>query len=392
MANPFTSLVGMLLAAIIVVQPGFAAAFEIGRLDVDFVDTSRGGRVVGTRIHYPADTTATGVPVAAGAFPVVAFAHGLNVNAGRNAPVWEALVPNGYIVALPKTEPNGANPDELGRDLAFVVTALHAESNDNASLFFGHVDDSGSAIGGHSMGGGASVLGAAENPWLDALFNLGALNTGAVDAAANVSMPTLVIGGTADCVTPIAGHQLPIYQNLASDCRYLVELIDGTHCGFILTSPCDGFEGGACPTDSLRRALQTAQTAALIVPWMDAHVKKDAAALGVFQNVLATDPNLTSQGTCDVVGVPDAMGTLGSLRVHPNPSAGTFRISFEPGLRSLTVHDAGGRLVRSLTPGSGFAIWDGRDSGGALVPSGVYWLRAVDFRDEVSSTRLVRLR
>ncbi|MBK8232388.1 MAG: T9SS type A sorting domain-containing protein [Candidatus Eisenbacteria bacterium] len=67
-------------------------------------------------------------------------------------------------------------------------------------------------------------------------------------------------------------------------------------------------------------------------------------------------------------------------RAAPNPSAGTTTIFFslaQPGWISVRIHDAGGRLVRTLSPGAqragaGSLIWDGRDDGGHDVPSGVY--------------------
>ena len=54
----------------------------------------------------------------------------------------------------------------------------------------------------------------------------------------------------------------------------------------------------------------------------------------------------------------------------------------------LLVHDASGRLVRSLVdreipPGAHSVAWDGRDDGGSLVASGVYFysMRAADYSD-----------
>jgi hypothetical protein len=68
----------------------------------------------------------------------------------------------------------------------------------------------------------------------------------------------------------------------------------------------------------------------------------------------------------------------------PNPFNPTTVIEFavpRPGLVSLRIYDAGGRLVRTLlqrqyeAPVRERAVWDGRDHANRLVPSGVYFYR-----------------
>lgn len=68
---------------------------------------------------------------------------------------------------------------------------------------------------------------------------------------------------------------------------------------------------------------------------------------------------------------------------YPNPFNPTTRIAFglaAPGPVSLRIYDAAGRLVRVLVEGARPAgnyseIWEGRDSGGASVASGIYFYR-----------------
>jgi predicted GH43/DUF377 family glycosyl hydrolase len=67
----------------------------------------------------------------------------------------------------------------------------------------------------------------------------------------------------------------------------------------------------------------------------------------------------------------------------PNPFNPTTRIAFglnAPGAVSLRIYDASGRLVRVLVEGARAAgnhaeLWDGRDSRGAPVASGIYFYR-----------------
>ena len=68
---------------------------------------------------------------------------------------------------------------------------------------------------------------------------------------------------------------------------------------------------------------------------------------------------------------------------YPNPFNPTTRIAFglaAQGRVSLRVYDAAGRLVRVLFEGSRPAgnyteLWDGRDSRGGAVASGIYFYR-----------------
>jgi hypothetical protein len=74
------------------------------------------------------------------------------------------------------------------------------------------------------------------------------------------------------------------------------------------------------------------------------------------------------------------------LRVFPNPIRGTTQIE-APDWAPLTIHDIQGRLVRVLTCVAGGACpevagpfkgeWNGTDSRGRDVPSGIYFLRYV---------------
>ena len=68
------------------------------------------------------------------------------------------------------------------------------------------------------------------------------------------------------------------------------------------------------------------------------------------------------------------------------PSTITYRLP-EPTAVALRVYDSGGRLVRELldrfeSSGVHSVIWDGRDTRGLAVASGVYFCRLIagDFR------------
>jgi hypothetical protein len=84
------------------------------------------------------------------------------------------------------------------------------------------------------------------------------------------------------------------------------------------------------------------------------------------------------------------------LRAMPNPSAGGQAFSFTlplAGEARVTIHDAGGRLVRTLSrtlvAGPQRLEWDGRASSGAPAPPGLYFAR-LEAAGTVATIKVVR--
>lgn len=84
---------------------------------------------------------------------------------------------------------------------------------------------------------------------------------------------------------------------------------------------------------------------------------------------------------------------------YPNPFNPSTTVEYtlhRPGFVRLGVHDLKGALVRVLVAGTRDAgthqvVWDGRDDGGQLVPSGVYFCRA-DAGSQTDALKLVLLK
>ncbi len=90
---------------------------------------------------------------------------------------------------------------------------------------------------GHSMGGGAIFIAANLKSSVDAIVALSPLKTkpSSVQAASSVKVPTLIIAGSNDCITPPDEHQVPIFnffcqpgQDIYTDNRRNT-LSDGCH-------------------------------------------------------------------------------------------------------------------------------------------------------------------
>ena len=85
------------------------------------------------------------------------------------------------------------------------------------------------------------------------------------------------------------------------------------------------------------------------------------------------------------------------LRARPNPAAGRVLLSYsisKPSAVEVKVYDVAGRVVSELfrgraTEGVHTLAWQGRDSAGRKLPSGVYFVTLKIDGEQVKTTRLV---
>jgi pimeloyl-ACP methyl ester carboxylesterase len=255
--------------------------FPIGEATRTWQDPDRGNRSVGALVRYPRQAGGTDAPPVEGCdFPVLAVGHGFTIPADRYRFLADGLVPTGVILVLPTTE-TGLSPNHgaFGADLAFVARALGADAGFSAAA--GPLR----GVVGHSMGGGAAVLAAASDPGLGLLVGLAPAETSpsAVAAAASVNVPTLVLTGSRDCVTPFATHAGPILAALAATQVRHVGIAGGSHCqfsdGYFTCSIGEGSCGGsaqipapsqhAVTVQEIRRLLDEVIGAATSVEFAD---------------------------------------------------------------------------------------------------------------------------
>lgn len=281
-----------------------AQPYQIGHVQITYTDPARSGRSIQTEIYYPATTAGTSVPVAAGAFPIIAFGHGFVMTWDAYQNMWEDMVPQGYIVAFPRTE-GSISPvhAEFGKDLAFLISKLQSESATNSSsLFYNHVN-SKSAIMGHSMGGGSSFLAAENNTSITTMVTFAAANTtpSSISAAQHVSVPTLVFSGQNDCVAPAATHQVPMYDSLASSCKAFISIKGAAHCEFANSNFNCSFGQSTCsPSPTITRTQQQDATADFLKLWLEYYLKDMCASWDVFNDSLAVSPRINHNQACTI--------------------------------------------------------------------------------------------
>lgn len=269
----FALVAGLVLAAC--AAPALAACdsgLSVKSVSKTYRDTARAGRSVGATVYYPtAGSTSTAIMTGCN-FPVVAFGHGFTIGNGAYTYLPNRLVASGYVVVLPSTE-GGLSPNhaQFGKDLAFVLDAVRADPA------FANALGSRSAIGGHSMGGGAAFLGAVGSR-ANALFALAPAETNpkASVAAASIGIPTMVITGTRDCVAPYAKHAGLMLAALATPdaSTYDAPIVGGNHCQFTTGSATCSFGQATCGGNGTITAAQQ-QTLTLdgLVPFLELYLK-----------------------------------------------------------------------------------------------------------------------
>ncbi|MCR9286332.1 MAG: T9SS type A sorting domain-containing protein [Bacteroidetes bacterium] len=295
-------------------------AFEIGHTSIEFYDSSR-NRNIETQIYYPAENSGENVPIASGNFPVIFFGHGFLMSWESYQNFWTELVPDGYILCFPTTEMGiNTNHDNFGIDLRFLATQMQAENENSNSLFFNSIA-SKTGLMGHSMGGGASLLAAENNLEINTVINFAAAETtpSAISASSNITIPTLIFSGDDDCVTPANENQDLIYNNLASDCKTHINIIDGGHCYFADDNfTCTLGESLCNPNLNITREEQQSITFDFLKLWLDYSLYENQNAFVDFNDSLQTSPRINFSQFCNTTGVKSFI-KRDEIKLFPNP-------------------------------------------------------------------------
>ena len=351
------------------------AQFPIGRRTVTFTDPSRANRSISAEVCYPATSAGSNANFANGQFPLVVFGHGFVMTYTAYDVVWQALVPEGYIVVLPTTEGSfSPSHGNFGQDIAFLVNAFRNENTNSSSVYFGKLSGS-TAVMGHSMGGGAAFLAAQQDPTITAFATLAAAETNpsAINAAKNISMPALVFSGGDDCVTPPANHQIPMYDSLASNCKTFISIIDGSHCQFASNNfNCNLGEGTCNPVPAITRAAQQSTTFSLLLPWLNFYLKNNSGSGVQFQNSLANPVGFSSQQNCSLTQTT-ALETLQKEEIHLYPNPATKHIRLQLGTDSaenIQISSMDGKVLISQSNYS-----NNEEISVAQLPVGIYVVR-----------------
>ncbi|WP_394618580.1 alpha/beta hydrolase family protein [Lentzea sp. JNUCC 0626] len=270
---------------------GLPGTYPVAHSDVTAVV---GGRSVPARVHYPATTTGTNQPVAAGRFPAIAFGHGFFQATSKYTSTSNHLASWGFVVVVPTTQgglsPNhGTFADDLNTGLSWLV----AQDTTTGSRFRDHISTASLGVAGHSMGGGAAVLAAARNPKITAVSTYAAAETtpSAKAAAATLAAPAQFLAGSQDTITPVDEHQRPMFA-AKPRAKQLRTITGGFHCGFMDSS------GLFCDNGSVTRAAQLVAAKRVMTSWFRHYLSNDTAARDfVWGQPARTDSAVVFEGT-----------------------------------------------------------------------------------------------
>jgi len=347
------------------------AQFAVGHISESYLDPARSNRSIACEIYYPADANGDNVPVAAGQFPFVVFGHGFVMDYTAYGNITEALVSEGFVMIYVETE-GGFAPvhSDFGLDLAYMVDHFYNESANVASPFYNRLEDR-CAIMGHSMGGGATWLAATTSASVDCIAGLAPAETNpsAIAAASSVNVPALVFSGSSDAVTAPASNHVPIFEGTASACKYFVNIIEGSHCGYADSGSLCDF--GEVFFAGLSREEQQQITHELLLAWFDVYLRDNAASNEVLQ--LYDDMQSNTETTIEcAVSVEDYRGNI--VRVYPNPGVNELVVecSQSSGAHSFALSAMDGRRVKEgvLLPGQSRTIISTQ-----ALASGIYLLQ-----------------
>ncbi len=364
-------------------QPG---AFAVSQRTVTV--TRSNGSSFSAQIRYPATAASANAPFAptAAPAPAVSFGHGFLSAVDLYDSTMDHLASHGYVVIATTSEggllPSHAN---FALDIRQCLTWLEQQDATPASWLAGAVDESAFGVSGHSMGGGASALAAADTR-IKCLATLAAAETNPSSsaAAASIQRPSCFIVGSQDSIVPPATTQNQF--NACDAPRILTTIAGGSHCGFV-DNPII-----ACDSGTLARADQLAKTRALLLAFLDTHLRADAAdfaqvwggAPAVAGTTALRDARMTSAlSTAAIEGALDTVVPVAISITNAGPDATAFRprataagltIEFQPAESAVLPAGASTKItafVRATKPGAYAATIDivrVRDGAGTSHP------------------------
>ncbi|MFM7309385.1 MAG: serine aminopeptidase domain-containing protein [Flavobacteriales bacterium] len=295
------------------------AQYQVATYETTLADPARNNRSIPINVYYPSDTGGSFAACAAGGFPYVIIAHGFSMQPTNYVYLSEHLATHGYIVICLGTE-TGFLPshENYGLDIAFLANHFIDVETTAGTTLEGHVLAKCAAIG-HSMGGGATFLAASQpDVALNCVIGMAPAETtpSAITASSLVTIPVMVLSGTADAVTAAETNHIPMYEAAMSACKIIQHIQDGSHCGF-------ADDGNLCFLGEpffagLDYAAQRAISMDMVLAWLNVHLKDDAPSWSFITQYDNTQTNTTTEISC-TVSVEESLNIV-DWKIYPNPA------------------------------------------------------------------------
>jgi len=180
-----------------------AGSFATRTISVSSLSASGFG---GGRIYYP---TATG------SYGVVAVSPGFTGTASTMYFWGERLSSHGFVVIVIETNTLLDQPGSRANQLIAALNYTVSQGNSRTSALYGKVDGNRRAVAGHSMGGGGTLIAAANNASLKAAIPMAPWNTSSLSFR-GIRVPTMIFGCQSDAIAPVNTHSIPFYNAIPS--------------------------------------------------------------------------------------------------------------------------------------------------------------------------------
>lgn len=185
----------------------------------------------GGTIYYPSQ--------AAGPFGAVSLSPGFTEDASAIQYWGPYLASQGFVVVIINTTNGLIVPEQRSAEQRQALDYVIQQGATSGSPIAGKVDPQRKAVGGHSMGGGASLITAEADPTIDAVVPLAPWNLDTTFT--DVRSPTLILACQSDVIAPVATNASPFYDAIPATTEKLyVSVAGGDH--FCVNSPSAGGE------------------------------------------------------------------------------------------------------------------------------------------------------
>jgi predicted dienelactone hydrolase len=265
----FVALAALLLAVTACAgnPPTGGGGLQVGTINVPTTAGFGGGT-----IHYP---------TAGGPYGVVSLSPGFTENASAIQYWGPYLASHGYVVITINTTNGLILPDQRSAEQLDALDYVISQSAAAGNPLSGKVDPNRRAVGGHSMGGGASIISAANDAAVDAVIPLAPWNL----TQPAVAKPTLMLACQSDIIAPVATNASPLYEAVTAEKLY-VSVAGGDH--FCVNSPAAaGDDIGETAVAFLRRFVDNNRTASVLAELCGATAPTEGAT---YDDIRSTCP------------------------------------------------------------------------------------------------------
>lgn len=185
-------------------------------------------------------------------YPLIVFSHGNQGVRVQSIFYTEYLASHGYVVAAPDHQYNtlwdydesqmGMSAFDRPKDVSFIIDMVFELSASGDEFLSGMIDTKRVGVTGHSYGGYTALASAGGKLGGDIDLSDSRISASVPlapgifaffgeDGIANITIPTMIIGGSADITVPFDEEDLPIFNALNSP-AYLIEIMGAGHFSF----------------------------------------------------------------------------------------------------------------------------------------------------------------